>query len=91
MLVMNLVGASETSRTYVELIADVFLDRVIVQDVSADGNRIAFAFNDPGFSPDWPDIERDAKKLEQQYDLDFPAFARKLQRSYQRQSQGRRR
>jgi spermidine synthase len=91
MLVMNLVGASETSRAHISLIADAFLDRVIVQDVSADGNRVAFAFNEPGFSPHWPTIERDAKKLEQQYGLDFAAFARKLQRSHQRQSQGRRR
>jgi spermidine synthase len=91
MLVMNLVGSGETSRTHISLISDAFLDRVIVQDVSADGNRVAFAFNEPGFSPHWPSIERDAKKLEQQYGLDFTAFARKLQRSYQRQSQGRRR
>lgn len=91
MLVMNLVGSSETSRTHISLISDAFLDRVIVQDVSADGNRVAFAFNEPGFSPHWPSIERDAKKLEQQFGLDFTAFARKLQRSYQRQSQGRRR
>lgn len=91
MLVMNLVGANETSRTYVDLISDAFLDRIIVQDVSADGNRVAFAFNEPGFSPNWPSIERDAKNLEQQFGLDFPAFARKLQRSHQRQSQGRRR
>ncbi|MDB5799870.1 MAG: spermidine synthase-like protein [Rhodocyclales bacterium] len=91
MLTMNLVGANETSRTYVDLISDAFLDRVIVQDVSADGNRVAFAFNEPGFSPNWPSIERDAKQLEEQYGLDFTAFARKLQRSYQRQSQGRRR
>jgi len=89
MLAMNLVGANETSRTYVDLISDAFLDRVIVQDVSADGNRVAFAFNEPGFSPDWPHIEREAKKLAQQYELDFPAFARKLQRSYQRQAQTR--
>jgi spermidine synthase len=90
-LVMNLVGASETANTYVDLIAEAFLDRIIVQDVSADGNRVAFAFNDPGFSLHWPGIERDARQLEQQYGLDFTAFARKLQRSYQRQSQGRRR
>ena len=91
MLVMNLVGSNETSRTHVDLISDAFLDRVIVQDVSADGNRVAFAFNEPGFAPDWPHIEREAKQLQEQYGLDFTAFARKLQRSYQRQSQGRRR
>ena len=91
MLAMNLVGSNETSRTYVDLISDAFLDRVIVQHVSADGNRVVFAFNEPGFSPDWPHIEREAKKLAQQYDLDFPAFARKLQRSYQRQAPKHRR
>lgn len=91
MLVMNLVGAGDNLRAHVALIAETFLDRVIVQDVSADGNRVAFAFNEPGFSPNWPSIERDAKKLEQQFGLDFTAFARKLQRSHQRQSQGRRR
>ncbi len=90
-LVMNLVGASETANTYVDLIAEAFLDRIIVQDVSADGNRVAFAFNDPGFSPHWPDIEREAKALAEQHELDFTAFARKLQRSYQRQAPKRRR
>lgn len=91
MLVMNLVGSDEAARTHIELIEDAFLDRVIVQDVGADGNRVAFAFNEPGFKPDWAAIEREAKKLAQHYGLDFTSFARKLQRSHQRQQHARRR
>jgi spermidine synthase len=86
MLVMNLVGSLESVDTHIALLATIFDGNLIIQDVNEDGNRVAYAFNDAAYVPDWPAIERDAKLLEQRYGLDFSKFAHKLQRSYQRQS-----
>jgi spermidine synthase len=89
MLVMNLTGSGDMRRGHLRLIAETFEDRVIVQEIGNDGNRVAFAFNDPEFSPNWSAIGRDAKRLALHCGLDFPIFARKLQRSYERQARSR--
>lgn len=86
MLVMNVAGSEEMRQAHLSLVADTFKDNLIVQEVGNDGNRVAFAFNDPGFTPDWDRIKRAAKPLAQRYGLDFPAFAHKLRRSYHRQT-----
>ena len=90
MLVMNTVGSEDIRRAHLRLIAEIFEDRLIVQEVGDDGNRVVFAFNDREFSPNWPRIEREAKRLAQHYGLDFPVFARKLRRSHERQNRDRR-
>ena len=84
-LVCNLIGADEVVEKHRRLIADSFADRVIVQDVVSEGNRVAFAFNDPWRTPDWPAIEREARKLARRHGLDFPAFVRRLQRGHEQQ------
>jgi len=89
MLVMNVAGSEEMRRAHLGLIADTFMDNLIVQEVGNEGNRVAFAFNDPEFAPDWDRIKRAAKPLAQRYGLDFPAFAHKLRRSYHRQTHRR--
>jgi spermidine synthase len=89
MLVMNVAGAEDTRCAHLGLIADTFLDNLIVQEVGNDGNRVVFAFNDPDFVPDWDRIKREAKRLAQHHGLDFPAFAHKLRRSHHRQSHNR--
>ncbi len=89
MLVMNVAGAEDMRRAHLGLIADTFMDNLIVQEVGTDGNRVVFAFNDPEFVPDWDRLKRDAKRLAQHYGLDFPAFAHKLRRSHHRQSHHR--
>ncbi|MDB5986405.1 MAG: spermidine synthase-like protein [Nevskia sp.] len=87
-LVVNLVGSAEVVKIHQHFIAAVFASRLVVLDVSNEGNRVAFAFNDPWRPPDWVDMHRDAKRLLRRHGLDFPAFARKLQRSYERQAIG---
>jgi len=89
MLVMNVAGSAEMRQAHLSLVADAFMDNVIEQEVGNDGNRVAFAFNDPEFTPDWDHIKRAAKLLARRYGLDFPAFAHKLQRSYHRQAHKR--
>lgn len=82
MLVMNLIGRADRTRAHLRLLARVFGGQPLVAEVSGGGNRVAFAFNDPGFAPDWREIKRRAAELGQQYGLDFPAYARLLQRSH---------
>jgi spermidine synthase len=86
MLVMNLIGPAEVYKAHLRFIAEAFGERMIVQEVSGEGNRVAFAFNTPSRPPDWLNLEREARRLAHKHELDFPSFARKLQRSYQRQS-----
>ena len=90
LLVVNLIGPDEVVERHRGLIADTFGGRLIVQDVASEGNCIAFAFNPPWRAPDWPAIEREARKLARRHGLDFAAFARKLQRGYEQQAQWRR-
>lgn len=85
MLVMNLVGSLESVEQHIALLAETFDGNLIVQDVNDDGNQVAYAFNDASHVPDWTAVEREAKLLAQRHGLDFPMFAHKLQRSYQRQ------
>jgi spermidine synthase len=89
MLVVNLIGPDEVVDFHRGLIADTFDDRLLVQDVAGEGNRVAFAFNEPWREPDWPAIEREARKLARRHGLDFSAFARKLQRAYEQQPRRR--
>jgi len=90
LLVCNLALKGEDSGAHLDLLREVFGARVIVQEVAGDGNRIAFAFNDPPFPPDWPAVEREARSLSQKLGLDFAAFAQKLAKSCQRQGRRRR-
>ena len=90
LLVVNLIGPDEVVERHRGLIADTFGGRLIVQNVASEGNCIAFAFNQPWRAPDWPAIEREARKLARRHGLDFAAFARKLQRGYEQQAQWRR-
>ncbi|WP_084183142.1 hypothetical protein [Nevskia soli] len=82
-LVVNLVGAMDIVLANQGFIAAAFSNQLIVQNVSFEGNRVAFAFNDPWSAPDWTAIECEAVKLHEQHGLEFPAFVRKLQHSYE--------
>jgi spermidine synthase len=80
-LVVNLVGATETCRVNLEIIRKVFAGRLIVQSVVEGGTKVAFAFKDESFCPHWPNIEREARRLGQRHGLDFPALATRLRKS----------
>lgn len=80
-LAVNLVGSAEAVRDVLSIAAMVFEGRIIVQNVGEGGTRVAYAFRDPAFLPAWDTLQREARILEQRHGLDFPALARKLQRS----------
>jgi spermidine synthase len=80
-LVINLVGAAAALRATLAIVDEVFAGRVIVQNVSEGGTRVAFAFQDSTYAPDWDGLLRQARELARKHALDFPALARKLRRS----------
>lgn len=86
LLVLNLIGKSNQLAEHLRILANVFPNNLLVTNVSFSSNRIVFAFNDLAFSPDWEKIKSRANKLEQEHGLDFPRFARLLQRSHKRQA-----
>jgi len=80
-LVINLVGSAGALREMLAHAATVFQGRLIVQNVGEGGTKVAYAFKDPAFVPDWVGLQRLARELEPRHGIDFPALARKLQRS----------
>lgn len=80
-LVVNLAGERESHAGLIGAAMAAFDDRVIVMSVPEDGNQLLFAFNEPGFQPDWRRLRATARHLRERHDLDFPAFADKLERS----------
>lgn len=88
MLVANLLVPADSFRHYRTSIAARFGEPVLVQRVVPDGNQVLFAFKSPKPTFEWTTLARDAKKLQARLGLDFPAFARALRRSHERQSNG---
>lgn len=82
LLALNLIGRGDQLAAHMRLLANVFSNNLLVTDVSCSTNRIAFAFKNTGFCPDWDIINFRANKLECEHGLDFPRFARLLQRSH---------
>jgi spermidine synthase len=78
MLVMNLIGRGRDVDAHLNLLAEVFAGPILVRTLRHGGNRLAFAFRDANFRPEWAAIQRAAKRLEQDHGLDFPVFATKL-------------
>jgi spermidine synthase len=83
LLVINLIGPAERSDAIHEIVDEVFGQRCIGLSVKG-GNRILFAFKDPEMLSDWPAIRRRAEELQSRTGLDFPGFARQLQRNRRR-------
>jgi spermidine synthase len=81
-LVMNLVGSVRRVNALVRSIASAFDDQVLVLDVSVGDNRIAFAFRDPAWPPNWTAVKQQATSLAKQYGLDFVAFAERLETAF---------
>jgi spermidine synthase len=80
-LVINLAGEKESYAGLIGEAMEVFDDQVIVISVPEDGNHVLFAFKDRYFEPRWRWLHNYAKELRARLDLDFPAFALKLERS----------
>ncbi len=88
-LAVNLIGHAHNADQLQALIAAEFASPVMTLDVSDGGNRIVFAINAAQPSPDWAAVRALAPVLAQRHGLEFPAYARGLQRSYQRQPRKR--
>jgi spermidine synthase len=81
LLVMNLVGSSATCAASLAAMAHVFGGDLIVQKVGDGSTKVAFAFKDPTFIPDWANVHRHARELAVRRELALPELARKLQKS----------
>jgi spermidine synthase len=84
MLVANLAGATAERIDHLRMMAQAFSDNVLLVPVEGEGNEIAIAFKDPALAPrlTWSPIRQRANILMQQLGLDFPRFARRLERSH---------
>ncbi len=80
-LVINLAGEKETYAGPIVEAMNAFDDQVIVLSVPEDGNHILFAFKERHFEPRWRWLHNFAKELRARFELDFPAFVHKLERS----------
>lgn len=81
-MVVNLVGTVGRSDALIGDIARAFDGRVLTLSVARGGNRIVLALQqDADWPPDWPTLERRAVALKKQFDLDFPAYLKKLERA----------
>jgi spermidine synthase len=82
MLVLNLIGHDNRKAAVLAGIDQAFEGRRILMNVREGSNHLLFAFNDPDYVPDWQTLRRRAEALDAKHGLNFPAFARRLQRSY---------
>ena len=84
MLVANLAGETAERVDHLRMMAREFSNNVLVVPVEGEGNEIAIAFKNPQPAPDWSwsAIRQRACSLAQDLGLDFPRFARRLERSY---------
>lgn len=85
-LVTNLIGPEKLCTEHLRLMARTFSGRIIVLKVRTGGNRIAFAFKNPRYQPDWRALNLLAEKLQQRHSLDFPGMVLQLRGSEQIQA-----
>jgi spermidine synthase len=81
MLVSNLVGSTEICGLNLKALRQVFAGDVIVQKIVDGGTKVAFAFKDPKFVPDWPGVRRQARHMSLRHELELSDLAVQLQRS----------
>jgi spermidine synthase len=85
LLVANISGYGPLAETHIDLMREVFNERVVVIDVSSEGNRIAYAFNNPAHPPPWKNLAREARVLDDKLGLDLATLLREMERSAGRQ------
>ncbi len=81
MLVANLAGSRDSRKAHLGMIETAFEDNVLTLPVMEDGNTIVIAFRDAVFEPRWRWITSQAPSMKARYGLDFPRYAKKLERS----------
>ena len=80
-LVANLAGEKKHRAQHLDLMRQSFGENILVLPVADEENHIVFAFRDAAFQPRWKWIASQAQTLRDRYNLDFPRFAAKLERS----------
>ncbi len=80
-LVSNLVGKKEERVAQLDLVRAAFGDNIVLLPDKEDGNLVVFVFRDPNFEPRWRWMAAEAPAMKARYGLDFPRFAKKLERS----------
>ena len=83
-LTINLAGDKKRFKGLLDEAMEVFDGRVFVVPVRGDGNSILMAFKDPRFAPNWRRLHVQARTLKEQFDLDFPDYAKKIERAMQK-------
>jgi len=81
MLVVNLAGDQEAYAGLIEVAVEVFARQVIVVPVREDDNQVLLAFRNPAFEPNWRRLRGLAKEMRSKYELDFPGFLERIERS----------
>lgn len=84
-LVVNLIGRANRLVALKRVIAAGFPGPLMSLHTRDGGNHVVFAFNPPAAEPDWRAIKQRAEPLQARHGLDFPDYARRLQRSWQSQ------
>lgn len=79
-LVANLTGDTDDRLAHTALIREAFDDKLLVMPVEGGHNHLVFAFRNPGYAPSWKWIAGRARDLRARYGLDFPGFAKTLER-----------
>lgn len=82
MLVSNMAGRDEEKMAHLNMLAELFPDRMLTIPVGANENHVTLAFNDPDFEPRWPVVRREAQTLGARLGLNLPKFAGKFERSH---------
>jgi spermidine synthase len=80
-LVVNLAGDEQSYAGLIGVAMQVFDDQVIVFPVREDDNHVLLAFKNPVFEPNWRRLHAWARELRSKYELDFPDFLEKIERS----------
>jgi spermidine synthase len=81
-MVSNFAGTRAERRDHLAMMARAFSDNVLLVPVEGEGNEIALAFNAGVAKPSWKAIHERARDLAQRFQLDFPRFASRIERSH---------
>jgi len=80
-LVANLAGSQTERLTHLNWIREAFEDHLLILQIEDDGNHVVVAFRDRMYEPEWRQIEKQAKQLQNRFCMNFPRMAQKLERS----------
>jgi spermidine synthase len=82
MFVMNLAGDRTACLSHLSWIRDVFGEAVIAVLVDDGGNYVVVASKDRPFEPQWKWLLCQARRLQDLFGLEFPAYVKQLKRSH---------